>query len=90
MHCKAQPAWEEMQRVCLFFSGILTISIKESLSNFKRNLTSSEIISQLWLANYYEDNSERISNVVFMGMGEPLMNTENVLKTIQIMQDQKC
>ena len=57
---------------------------------FKRNLTSSEIISQLWLANYYEDNSERISNVVFMGMGEPLMNTENVLKTIQIMQDQKC
>ena len=57
---------------------------------FKRNLTSAEIISQLWLANYYEDNSERISNVVFMGMGEPLMNTENVLKTIQIMQDQKC
>ena len=51
---------------------------------FKRNLTSAEIISQLWLANYYEDNSERISNVVFMGMGEPLMNTENVLKTIQI------
>ncbi len=50
----------------------------------------AEIISQLWLANYYEDNSERISNVVFMGMGEPLMNTENVLKTIKIMQDQKC
>ena len=57
---------------------------------FKRNLTSSEIISQLWLANYYEDGSERVSNVVFMGVGEPLMNTMNVLKTINIMQDQKC
>ena len=57
---------------------------------FKRNLTSSEIISQLWIANYYEDESERVSNVVFMGMGEPLMNTSNVLKTINIMKDQKC
>ena len=57
---------------------------------FKRNLTSSEIISQLWIANYYEDASERVSNVVFMGMGEPLMNTTNVLKTINIMKDQKC
>ena len=27
VHCKAQPAWEEMHRVALFFSGILTISI---------------------------------------------------------------
>ena len=59
-------------------------------NGFKRNLTSSEIISQLWLANYYENDSNRVSNVVFMGMGEPLMNTENVLKTINIMQDQKC
>ena len=59
-------------------------------SGFKRNLTSSEIIGQLWIANYYEDESERVSNVVFMGMGEPLMNTTNVLKTINIMKDQKC
>ena len=59
-------------------------------NGFKRNLTSSEIISQLWLANYFENDSSRVTNVVFMGMGEPLMNTENVLKSISIMQDQRC
>ena len=47
VHCKAQPACEEMQRVCLFFSGIFTISIKESLSNFKRNffVPSDEVLT---------------------------------------------
>ena len=59
-------------------------------NGFKRNLTSSEIISQLWLANYFENDSNKVTNVVFMGMGEPLMNTENVLKSISIMQDQRC
>ena len=54
---------------------------------FKRNLTSAEIISQLWLANYYEDNSERISNVVFMGMGEPCDNVANVCSAIDLLQD---
>ena len=53
---------------------------------FKRNLTSSEIISQLWLANYYEDNPEKISNVVFMGMGEPLMNTMNAVSYTHLTQ----
>ena len=55
---------------------------------FKRNLTSSEIISQLWIANYYEDESERVSNVVFMGMGEPLLNFDAVIESAKIMKDQ--
>ncbi len=47
VHCKAQPACEEMQRVCLFFSGIFTISIKESLSNamFRVELENGHMIT---------------------------------------------
>lgn len=64
---------------------------------FNRNLTVSEIIGQLWIANHalrQEDgydmlpSSERIiSNVVMMGMGEPLANYENVVTAMQIMMD---
>ena len=57
---------------------------------FDQNLTSDEIIGQVWLANFYDRQEAPITNVVFMGMGEPLMNTTNVLKTINIMKDQKC
>ena len=58
---------------------------------YSRNLTTAEIIGQVWLANKelgYFDNGERvISNIVFMGMGEPLMNYDNVLKTINLLTD---
>ena len=52
------------------------------LMGFKRNLTASEIIDQyLLLQNDYE---KQITNIVFMGMGEPLLNYENTLKAIEI------
>lgn len=64
---------------------------------FNRNLSVSEIIGQLWIANHtlrQEDgydmlpNSDRIiSNVVMMGMGEPLANYDNVVTAMQIMMD---
>jgi 23S rRNA (adenine2503-C2)-methyltransferase len=58
---------------------------------FNRNLTAAEIIGQLWLANRelgYEPDGERIvSNVVLMGMGEPLANYRNVLPAMQLMLD---
>lgn len=64
---------------------------------FNRNLNVSEIIGQLWIANHslrqaegYADLpvSERIiSNVVMMGMGEPLANYDNVVTAMQIMLD---
>jgi len=57
-----------------------------------RNLNPDEIYDQVVLINQQakEHFDRPLTNIVFMGMGEPLMNTENVLKTIQIMQDQKC
>ena len=58
---------------------------------FNRNLTSSEIIGQLWWANKAmgrDPKGERIvSNVVMMGMGEPLANFDNVTAAMDIMLD---
>ena len=56
---------------------------------FKRNLSSGEILLQILLANILQDNKsqKRISNVVFMGMGEPLDNFDEVAKACKIMID---
>lgn len=57
----------------------------------KRNLSSGEILSQIILANQGLRNAghEPITNVVFMGMGEPLDNYEEVVKACSIMIDEK-
>ncbi|MBN1684752.1 MAG: 23S rRNA (adenine(2503)-C(2))-methyltransferase RlmN [Gammaproteobacteria bacterium] len=59
---------------------------------FKRNLTTAEIIGQLWLVvrHLSEDSGRhdrKITNVVFMGMGEPLLNLDAVIPAIRIMVD---
>ncbi len=60
---------------------------------FSRNLTVAELISQVWLAEHQlrmqrGNLSERvISNVVFMGMGEPLLNLKRVIPVIQMVMD---
>jgi len=58
---------------------------------FNRNLTTGEIVGQLWLAARALGQTcqgERVvSNVVLMGMGEPLLNYDNVVRAIRIMLD---
>lgn len=59
---------------------------------FNRNLTSSEILGQLWLARNelqreHPGVASVISNVVFMGMGEPLANYRSVVPAISVMVD---
>ena len=58
---------------------------------FNRNLTTAEIVGQLWWANRAlgaEHGDKRaISNVVLMGMGEPLLNFENVVPALRLMLD---
>jgi 23S rRNA (adenine2503-C2)-methyltransferase len=58
---------------------------------FNRNLSVSEIIGQLWQANRalgFDPKGERIvSNVVLMGMGEPLANYENTVVALRLMLD---
>jgi 23S rRNA (adenine2503-C2)-methyltransferase len=54
---------------------------------FKRNLTVNEIVEQvLFISQYLKD--ERVSNVVYMGMGEPFMNYDNVIESIKIFNDE--
>ena len=55
---------------------------------FDQNLTSDEIIGQVWLANFYDRQEAPITNVVFMGMGEPLLNFDPVLESVEIMRNQ--
>jgi len=53
------------------------------LMGYKRNLTSGEIVDQ-YLLTAKENGKESITNIVYMGMGEPLLNYENTLKSIEI------
>jgi 23S rRNA (adenine2503-C2)-methyltransferase len=65
----------------------------------RRNLTAGEIVAQVrlakqwiashpeWLADVPHPARRRVSNIVFMGMGEPLDNVESVIKSIGIMTE---
>jgi 23S rRNA (adenine2503-C2)-methyltransferase len=52
---------------------------------FKRNLKVSEIVNQILAAKRALEERQSITNIVLMGMGEPLANYENTLKAIQLM-----
>ncbi len=59
---------------------------------FNRNLTVSEIIGQVWiavrhLASDQKTHDRHVTNVVMMGMGEPLLNFEAVVKAMDLMMD---
>ena len=58
---------------------------------FNRNLSVAEIVGQLWWANREigkdENGNWPITNVVFMGMGEPLLNYANTVTTLRLMLD---
>ena len=58
---------------------------------FNRNLTTAEIIGQVWVAARHLGNvphqQRKLTNVVMMGMGEPLANFDNVVRAMSIMRD---
>ena len=58
---------------------------------FNRNLATSEIIGQAWTAAKHLGNvphqQRKLTNVVMMGMGEPLLNFDNVVRAMSIMRD---
>jgi 23S rRNA (adenine2503-C2)-methyltransferase len=56
---------------------------------FDQNLTSDEIIGQVWLANFYDKNEAPITNVVFMGMGEPFLNYDNTIAAADLLHHPK-
>lgn len=59
---------------------------------FNRNLTTAEIIGQIWfavreLSQTQGEHDKKVTNVVMMGMGEPLLNYDNVVTAMDIMMD---
>lgn len=58
---------------------------------FNRNLSTAEIIGQVWVAARHLGNVpaqiRRLTNVVMMGMGEPLANFDNVVRAMSVMRD---
>jgi len=62
---------------------------------FNRNLSVSEIIGQLWLANNLlasnpKTSHQRVTNVVMMGMGEPLLNYSKLVPALRLMLDDRA
>ncbi|HEY2035800.1 MAG TPA: 23S rRNA (adenine(2503)-C(2))-methyltransferase RlmN [Steroidobacteraceae bacterium] len=78
------------ERACVTTPEIVTAQ-----QGFNRNLTTAEIVGQVWLANRelagsfaHDPARERIvTNVVLMGMGEPLANFRNVVPALEIFLD---
>ena len=55
---------------------------------FNGNLSAADIVGQVWLCDQFlRQRGEQVSNVVLMGMGEPLLNLDAVLKATQLMMD---
>ncbi len=59
---------------------------------FQRNLSTAEIIAQVWraheaLEDFRAGSGRRITNIVLMGMGEPLLNFDNVASAIDVLFD---
>lgn len=59
---------------------------------FNRDLSAAEIVGQLWIANrdfgtFGGTSEPRVTNVVMMGMGEPLLNFDNVVAAMNVMMD---
>jgi len=54
---------------------------------FNRNLSTAEIIGQVWVAVRALEGKARVTNVVMMGMGEPLLNFNNTVASLNLMMD---
>jgi 23S rRNA (adenine2503-C2)-methyltransferase len=58
------------------------------IDGLQRNLTAGQIVEQVFALNVLLAKAvERINHVVFMGMGEPLANYENVMRAVRILHD---
>jgi len=58
---------------------------------FKRNLRPAEIVEQVLLINkWLAEKEERVSHIVYMGMGEPFKNYDSVVRSINLISDENC
>ena len=60
-------------------------------NSFRRSLTAEEIVEQvLFVARYLKNKDDRVTNVVFMGMGEPFLVYKDVAQSVRILNDKDC
>lgn len=92
---------ESIESVLIPHEGRLTVCVSTQVGckmncafcctakqGFTRNLETSEIVNQiLFINDYLKSENKNITNVVFMGMGEPLDNMENVIDAIAIISN---
>ena len=71
--------------------GLACTFCSTGTQGFNRNLTAAEIIGQVWIAAKHLGNvphrQRKLTNVVMMGMGEPLLNFDNVVRAMSVMRD---
>ena len=71
--------------------GLACTFCSTGTQGFNRNLSTAEIIGQVWVAAKHLGNvphhQRKLTNVVMMGMGEPLMNFDNVVRAMSVMRD---
>jgi len=72
--------------------NVKCIFCASGINGIKRNLNLTEIVDQLFLIQKYIYMKEkiRITNIVYMGMGEPLFNYENLVKSLEIFTHDKA
>jgi 23S rRNA (adenine2503-C2)-methyltransferase len=58
-------------------------------AGFKRNLTAGEIVEQVIWISHLLGKSRSLNNIVYMGIGEPLLNYDNVMKSIRLLNNVK-
>jgi 23S rRNA (adenine2503-C2)-methyltransferase len=80
------------ERVTLCLSSQVGCALKcdfcaTGLAGFSRHLTPAEIVEQALFLLRDEDLGERTPNIVYMGMGEPFRNYDNVVKSIRLLMD---
>lgn len=83
---------DKMERVTLCVSSQIGCALEckfcaTGTMDLKRNLEADEIVSQI--LEVEKQIGEQITNIVYMGMGEPLLNYRNVVKSINILSDLK-
>jgi 23S rRNA (adenine2503-C2)-methyltransferase len=91
MHYPARGATRERHTLCISSQAGCAVGCPFCATGelgFSRDLSSSEIVDQVrHSARRLARDGRRLTNVVFMGMGEPLLNLDNVLEAVQVLSD---
>ena len=91
MHYPARPGSRERHTLCLSSQAGCAVGCPFCATGelgFTRDLQMAEIVDQVrWAARRLLVDGRRLTNVVFMGMGEPLLNLDRVLPAIEALND---